>query len=75
MLLHQPSTQAQGSLPDLVLQAREVVRVRAQLEEVLARHTGQPLARVRADTERDLVRPAQEARAYGLVDEVVSGRG
>ncbi|GAA1831491.1 ClpP family protease [Microlunatus capsulatus] len=75
VLLHQPSTQAQGSLPDLVLQAREVVRVRAQLEEVLARHTGQPLARVRADTERDLVLPAQEALAYGLVDEVVRRRG
>ena len=74
VLLHQPSTQAPGSLPDLVLQAREVVRVRAQLEEVLARHTGQPLAQVRADTERDLVLPAEEALAYGLVDEVVSAR-
>ena len=75
VLLHQPSTQGQGTLPDLVLQAREIVRVRAQMEEVLARHTGQPLDRVRADTDRDTVFPADQAVAYGLVDEVFSSRG
>ncbi|GAA1430573.1 ATP-dependent Clp protease proteolytic subunit [Microlunatus lacustris] len=75
VLLHQPSTQSQGTLPDLVLQAREIVRVRAQMEEVLSRHTGQPLERVRADTDRDTVFPAAEAVAYGLVDEVFSARG
>ena len=75
VLLHQPSTQGQGTLPDLVLQAREIVRVRAQMEEVLARHTGQPLERVRADTDRDTVFPAEQAVAYGLVDEVFSARG
>ena len=75
VLLHQPSTQGQGTLPDLVLQAREIVRVRAQMEEVLSRHTGQPLERVRADTDRDIVFPAAEAVAYGLVDEVFSARG
>jgi ATP-dependent Clp protease protease subunit len=75
VLLHQPSTQGQGTLPDLVLQAREIVRVRAQMEEVLARHTGQPLDRVRADTDRDTVFPAEEAVAYGLVDAVFSSRG
>ena len=75
VLLHQPSTQGQGTLPDLVLQAREIVRVRAQMEEVLARHTGQPLDRVRADTDRDTVFPAEQAVAYGLVDEVFSARG
>jgi ATP-dependent Clp protease protease subunit len=74
VLLHQPSTQGQGTLPDLVLQAREIVRVRAQMEEVLARHTGQPLDRVRADTDRDTVFPAERAVAYGLVDEVFSSR-
>ena len=61
--------------PDLVLQAREIVRVRAQMEKVLARHTGQPLDRVRADTDRDTVFPADQAVAYGLVDEVFSSRG
>ena len=75
VLLHQPSTQGQGTLPDLVLQAREIVRVRAQMEEVLSRHTGQPLERVRADTDRDTVFPAEQAVAYGLVDEVFSSRG
>lgn len=74
VLLHQPSTQSQGTLPDLVLQAREIVRVRAQMEEVLSRHTGQPLERVRADTDRDTVFPASAALAYGLVDEVFSAR-
>ena len=75
VLLHQPSTHGQGTLPDLVLQAREIVRVRAQMEEVLARHTGQSLERVRADTDRDTVLPAEQAVAYGLVDEVFSARG
>ena len=75
VLLHQPSTQGQGTLPDLVLQAREIFRVRAQMEEVLSRHTGQPLERVRADTDRDIIFPAAEAVAYGLVDEVFSARG
>ena len=75
VLLHQPSTQSQGSLPDLVLQAREITRVRSQMEEVLSRHTGQPLERIRADTDRDLVLPAADAVAYGLVDEVFTGRG
>ena len=75
VLLHQPSTQGQGTLPDLVLQAREIVRVRAQMEEVLSRHTGQPLERIRADTDRDTVFPAEHAVAYGLVDEVFTARG
>jgi len=75
VLLHQPSTQGQGTLPDLVLQAREIVRVRAQMEEVLSRHTGQPLERVRADTDRDTVFPSAAAVTYGLVDEVLSARG
>lgn len=74
VLLHQPSTQSQGTLPDLVLQAREIVRVRAQMEEVLSRHTGQPLDRIRSDTDRDTIFPAAEAVAYGLVDEVFSSR-
>jgi ATP-dependent Clp protease protease subunit len=75
VLLHQPSAQGQGALPDLVLQAREIARVRSQMEEVLSRHTGQPLAKVRADTDRNTVFPAAEAVAYGLVDEVFTGRG
>lgn len=75
VLLHQPSTQRQGTLPDLVLEAREIARVRGQMEEVLSRHTGRSLAQIRADTDRDTVFPAAEAVAYGLVDEVFTGRG
>jgi ATP-dependent Clp protease protease subunit len=75
VLLHQPSTQSQGTLPDLVLQAHEIVRVRSQMEEVLSRHTGRTLEQVRADTDRDTIVPADRAVAYGLVDEVFSSRG
>jgi ATP-dependent Clp protease protease subunit len=74
VLLHQPSTQGQGTLPDLVLQAHEVMRVRAQMEEVLSRHTGQPLDRLRRDTDRDKIFTAEEAIAYGLVDQLIDSR-
>jgi ATP-dependent Clp protease protease subunit len=74
VLLHQPSAQGQGTLPDLVLHAREVVRIRAQMEEVLSRHTGQTQERLRADTDRDKIFTAEGARAYGLVDEIISSR-
>ncbi|MCB2176847.1 MAG: ATP-dependent Clp protease proteolytic subunit [Actinomycetales bacterium] len=75
VLLHQPSTQGRGAIPDLILAADEVVRVRGQLEEVLAVHTGKDVATLRRDTDRDLVLPAEAAIAYGLADHVVSGRG
>lgn len=75
VLLHQPSTQGRGTIPDLILAADEVVRVRGQLEEVLAAHTGKDVATLRRDTDRDLVLPAEAAIAYGLADHVVSGRG
>ena len=74
MLLHQPSAGGQGALPDLVLQAREIVRVRAQMETILSRHTGQTVDRLREDTDRDMVLNAQEAVAYGLVDGVLDSR-
>ncbi|NAZ83346.1 ATP-dependent Clp protease proteolytic subunit [Kineococcus sp. R8] len=72
VLLHQPSGGAQGTATDLELQAAEVLRIRAQIEEVLARHTGHDVARLRADLDRDLVLPAREAVAYGVADRVVS---
>jgi ATP-dependent Clp protease protease subunit len=74
VLLHQPSTQGQGTLPDLVLHAREIVRIRSQMEEVLSRHTGQSEDRLRADTDRDKIFSAEDAVAYGLVDEIISSR-
>jgi ATP-dependent Clp protease protease subunit len=74
VLLHQPSTQGQGDLPDLVVHAREIVRLRTQMEQVLSRHTGQPVERLRADTDRDKIFDAEAALAYGLVDEVITER-
>lgn len=74
VLLHQPSTSGQGTLPDLVLQAREIVRIRTQMEQVLSQHTDQPIEQLRADTDRDKIFTAEAAIAYGLVDEVINRR-
>ena len=71
MILHQPAAQGRGTIPDLILQADEVVRVRDSLEQILVAHTGQSAERLRADTDRDLVLTAAGARDYGLVDQVV----
>jgi len=74
VVLHQPAAQSRGTIPDLILQADEVVRVRAQLESILAEHTGQTVERLRHDTDRDLVLTAEAAREYGIVDRVVQER-
>jgi ATP-dependent Clp protease, protease subunit len=72
--LHQPSSQARGALPDLAVQAKEVAKVRAEMEEILGRHTGHPAERIRADTDRNMTLSAAEAVAYGLVDHVVENQ-
>ncbi|HEX8487657.1 MAG TPA: ATP-dependent Clp protease proteolytic subunit [Propionibacteriaceae bacterium] len=72
LLLHQPTTGGQGTISDLALQAREVLRIRGQAEELLSRHTGQSVERIRADTDRDKVFTPAEAVAYGLADRVIS---
>jgi ATP-dependent Clp protease, protease subunit len=74
VLLHQPSSQAQGTLPDLAIQAKEVARVRAEVDEILSRHTGHPVAKIRADTDRNRTFSACEAVDYGLADEVIISR-
>ena len=74
VLLHQPSSQAQGALPDLAVQAKEVARIRAEVEEILSEHTGHPVAKIRADIDRNKTFSAAEAVAYGLADEVISSR-
>jgi ATP-dependent Clp protease protease subunit len=74
VILHQPSGGGQGTLPDLAVQAKEIVRLRATMEEVLARHTGQSLERLREDTDRDLILDAEGAVAYGLADTVLASR-
>jgi ATP-dependent Clp protease, protease subunit len=74
VVLHQPSGGGQGALPDLALQAKEIVRLRSQMESILARHTGRDPERIREDTERDLVLSAPEAIDYGLADAVLDSR-
>ena len=75
VLLGQPASGGQrGMVSDLALQAKEMVRIRSQVEEVLSRHTHHDIATLRADMDRDKVFTAQEAVAYGLADEVVSRR-
>jgi ATP-dependent Clp protease, protease subunit len=74
VLLHQPSSQARGALPDLAVQAKEVVRTRAEVDEILSRHTGHPVAKIRSDTDRNKTFSAQEAVDYGLADEVITSR-
>jgi ATP-dependent Clp protease protease subunit len=74
VLLHQPSAEARGALPDLAVQAAEVARIRSDMEEILSRHTGHPMAKIRQDTDRDHTFTAQQAVDYGLADEVISTR-
>ncbi|OKJ09122.1 ClpP family protease [Kitasatospora sp. CB01950] len=75
VLLGQPASGGrQGTVSDLSLAAKEMLRIRSQVEEVLSRHTGHDLATLRADTDRDRVFTAEEAVAYGLADQVLSRR-
>ncbi|MBD5786309.1 ATP-dependent Clp protease proteolytic subunit [Cellulosimicrobium terreum] len=74
VVLHQPAAQGRGTVPDLILQADEVVRVRADMEDILSRHTGQAVETLRADTDRDRVFTASAARDYGLLDHVIEER-
>ncbi|MFC0529506.1 ClpP family protease [Phytohabitans kaempferiae] len=72
--LHQPSSQARGTLPDLAVQAKEVAKVRAEMDEILSRHTGNPTGKIRADTDRSMTLSAVDAVAYGLADRVIERR-
>lgn len=74
IVLHQPSGQSRGAIPDLILAADEVVRVRSDMEAILARHTGRTVEELRADTDRDRVFTASGALDYGLVDTVLGER-
>ena len=74
IVLHQPAAQTRGAVPDLILAADEVVRVRSEMEQVLAHHTGRTVEALRADTDRDRVFTAQTALEYGLIDQVLAPR-
>lgn len=74
VVLHQPAARGQGAIPDLIIQADELVRTRGELETILMRHTGQPVERLRHDTDRDRVFTAEAAVEYGLADVVLTPR-
>lgn len=74
IVLHQPAAQGRGPIPDLILKADEVVRVRSDIERILARHSGQDVGTLRADTDHDRVFTADGARDYGLIDQVIAER-
>jgi len=74
ILIHQPSGGGEGQSSDIEIQAREIMRMRDLLEQMLANHSGQDIEKVRKDIERDKILTAREAVEYGLVDEVVSTR-
>jgi ATP-dependent Clp protease protease subunit len=74
IMIHQPMGGAQGQASDIEIQAKEILRIRSQLNEILAKHTGQELDRIEADTDRDRFMTGAEAKQFGLIDEVIVSR-
>ena len=74
IMIHQPLGGAQGQATDIEIQAKEILYHKQRLNEMLAEHTGQPIERIHEDTERDFFMSAEEARDYGLVDQVIDRR-
>jgi ATP-dependent Clp protease, protease subunit len=74
ILIHQPHGGAQGQAVDIEIQAKEIVRMRELLDNLLAHHTGQSIEKVSSDTDRDFIMSAPEAKEYGIIDEVITNR-
>ncbi len=74
IMIHQPLGGAQGQATDIEIHAREILKTREQLNRILAERTGQPLEKIQSDTERDYFMSADEAKSYGLVDDVLANR-
>ena len=74
ILIHQPMGGARGQATEIEIHAREILRMREELNRILARHTKQALSRIAADTERDFFMSAEQAKAYGIIDNVVDKR-
>ncbi len=75
IMLHQPQGGFQGSATDVDIHAREILKMREELNKILVKHTGQQIEKIRQDTERDFFMSGEEAKAYGIIDEVVYSRG
>ncbi|MDI6828908.1 MAG: ATP-dependent Clp protease proteolytic subunit, partial [Armatimonadota bacterium] len=73
MMIHQGSAGFQGTPSDIDIQAKEILRYKALLNGLLAKHTGQPIEKIERDTDRDFYMSAEEALAYGLIDEILEG--
>lgn len=74
IMIHQPWGGVQGAASDISIQAKEILRLRDNINEILVKHTGQPLDKVQKDTDRDFFMSADEAKAYGIIDEVIVGK-
>ncbi len=75
IMIHQPMGGSQGQASDIAIQAKEILRTREKLNQIIAHHTHQELSRVQADTDRDFFMSGQEAMTYGIVDHVIANRG
>jgi len=74
VMIHQPLGGAQGQATDIDIQAREILKIRDTLNTILADHTGQPIEKIREDTERDYFMTAEEAKKYGIIDKIITTR-
>jgi len=71
IMIHQPRGGFEGQATDIGIQAEEIIKIRKRLDEIMAKHTNQPVEKVHKDSERDYFMSAEEAKAYGLIDEVI----
>jgi len=71
ILIHQPSGGFQGQATDIQIHAQEILRIRKTLNDILATHTGQPIEKIERDTERDFFMSAEEAKGYGIIDDII----
>ena len=75
IMIHQPSGGTQGTASDIEIQAREILYLRGKMNDLMAKHTGRPVEQIERDVDRDRFMSAEEARDYGLIDQVISHRG
>jgi ATP-dependent Clp protease protease subunit len=74
VMIHQPYAQVGGQVSDIEIQAKEILREREEINRILAEHTGQPIQRIAKDTDRDFYMTAEEAKAYGVVDDILTAQ-